>query len=398
MLDVESFYEDEVRDDAPPGPSWQAWRVRLLSPDEFRRLGAGGPLSAAQLAYLAAFGLLAPTTHNTVPQRFELREAASEVRVWLDRRMVLPDSDPTGRQATVSLGCVVANMELAAEHLGLRAQVDVRDVPLERTRPATAGADPLVELVGVRFEGNHDAAAAPGADWLALMRSRRMVRARYDDALELPRSLADELVAVVGAYDGLELHLLTDSPTLLFLGKFQELADSTVINRAGFARELGDWLLENDDPAPLGMRGRELGLSDAATVRLRQGLRGELQLLPDEVAGFAKAGNIGMRSASAVGVITVAADDLAHRLAAGRAYERVALCLLRHGFVASMHAGITEVEAPNMALRGRLRTRRRPEVVFRLGRPALAVDGQRPHASRPTLSSVLLGSARAAGS
>jgi hypothetical protein len=392
MLELSRLYEPDPREDAPPGPAWDAWRVALLSRDTFSRLGRAGTPSTAQLAYLAAFGLLAPTTHNTVPQRFELREQASEVRVWLDRRVVLADSDPTGRQATVSIGCVVANMELAAEHLGLRAHVEVCDTPLERTRPATDEDEALVELVALRLTSADGSIEGidPGVDWLELMRSRKMVRARYDESVKLPAAVAKEIDALVRRHDGLRLHLLTDAPTLLFLGKFQELADSTVINRAGFARELGEWLLENDDPSPVGMRGRELGLSDAATRRFRQGLRGELQLLPDEVAGFAKAGNIGMRSASAVGVITVAADDLAHRLAAGRAFEHVALCLLRHGFVVSMHAGITEVEAPNMALRGRLRTRARPEVVFRLGRPALAEDGQRPHASRPTLSSVLL--------
>ena len=56
----------------------------------------------------------------------------------------------------------------------------------------------------------------------------------------------------------------------------------------------------------------------------------------------------------------------------------------------AMHAGITEVKAPNMALRGRLRTRQRPVVVFRMGRPLRPEDGRRPHASRPRLASLVL--------
>ncbi|MCX4240265.1 nitroreductase family protein [Paraliomyxa miuraensis] len=393
MIDVDGFYESEGEADVPPGQAWQAWRVKILPEPAFRALGGHEGLSGAQLAYLAAFGLLAPTSHNTVPQRFEPIERRSELRVWLDRRAVLPESDSCGRQATISVGCVVANIEHAAHHYGLAVELEVLDTPLEHTHPARDGEPTLVPLVSMRFSRGSEAPprrAGAGADLLALMKRRKMVRARFDEAVALGSEVAEELRAIARELGGLELHLLTDAPTLLFLGKFQELADSTVFNRAGFARELGQWTLANDDPSAVGMRGWEFGLSDEAARHFSRGLRGEATLLPDEVAGMAKTANIGMRSASAVGVITVERDDLVHRIAAGRAYEGIALCSLRHGLVASMHAAITEVEAPNMALRGRLRTRRRPEVVFRLGRPKLPEDGMRPHASRPLLSSLLL--------
>jgi hypothetical protein len=108
------------------------------------------------------------------------------------------------------------------------------------------------------------------------------------------------------------------------------------------------------------------------------------------MAGFAKAGNLGMRSSSAVAVITVESDTLDLRIAAGRAYEEMALILLQHRFCTAMHAGITEVEAPNLALRGRLRTRRRPTVVFRLGQPLREEDWHRPHSARPRLSATMV--------
>lgn len=387
-VDLTGFHEESSLDDVPPGPAWEAWRVAVLSEDEFQGLGGEAGLSARQLAYLAAFGLLAPTSHNTVPQRFELRARESEIRMWLDRCWVLADSDRLGRQAAISVGCAIANVELAARCLGLAVDVEVASTRLEELGPAASGEPELVPLATLRVSGAPNPTGP--RDWLGLMRRRKMVRAKYDESVELPKSLADELSSTVAAHDGLRLHLISDAPSLLFLGKFQELADSTVINRAGFARELGEWLLENDSAAFLGMRGQEFGLSDEAARRFHLGLRGELELLPDEAAGFAKASNLGMRSASAVGVITVESDDLAHRLAAGRAFQEVALSLLRHDFVVAMHAGITEVEAPNMALRGRLRTRWRPNVVFRTGRVREARDGAYPHASRLRLESVLL--------
>jgi hypothetical protein len=66
----------------------------------------------------------------------------------------------------------------------------------------------------------------------------------------------------------------------------------------------------------------------------------------------------------------------------------MALRLSLAGMSVAMHAGITEVEAPNRALGGRLRTFQRPTVVFRLGRPLRAADGERPHSSRPRFADV----------
>lgn len=362
---------------------FDAWRLEALDAAAFTALGGTDVPSRAQLAHLAAWGLLAPTTHNTVPQRFEPRDDGV-LRVWLARDAVLPASDPVGRQATVSVGCVVENVVLAGAVYGLRAEV----VPHADAdvRPTIDAA--RVPVADVRFRPGGEPLPA---SWLAAMRLRRMVRAEYDERVRVPTELLDTLAADVAAHPGLTLHALTDAPTRLFLGKFQEIADSTVLNREDFARELGDWLLPNDSVSPVGMRGREYGLSDAGALRIHRGLRGEERLLPDETAAFAKAGNVGMRTASAVLVVTAAADDLPHRLAAGRAFQRVALRLADAGFVTAMHAGITEVEAPNLALRGRLRTRERPTVVFRAGRPLHDADGARPHAARPSLRSLLVG-------
>jgi hypothetical protein len=199
---------------------------------------------------------------------------------------------------------------------------------------------------------------------------------------------------IVSKYEPVRLHLIADAPSLMVLGKFQELADTTVFNRQTFARELGDWLFPNDYPSPLGMRGREFGLNDEAALRFHLGLRGQTQLLPDEVSALAKTGNLGMRSAAAVVVLSVREESAHTWLQAGQAFAELTLALTSRGYVVSMHAAITEVEAPNLALRGRLRTVARPVVVFRFGKPARPEDGERPHAARPDVDELLLPSRR----
>lgn len=383
-LDLDGLF-DRMRDDRtiPAGAIFDAWRVRVLSPIQF---GALSP--SLQLAYLAWLDLLAPTSHNSVPQRFRLQPAAGALEVWLDRRFVLSASDVVGRQAAVSLGCGITNAVLGARAFGWGTAVELLPVPVEATRPEVPGEPRYTRVASLRFEpGAHP---PEGERWLRAMLARKVFRVEFDERVKLEPSIVEELHEVVAAYDGLELHLLSDSATLLFLGKFQELADTTVFNREAFATELGDWLLPNDAPSPLGMRGQEYGLSDDTARRIHLGLLRRAPLLPDEMAGFAKAGNLGMRSSAAVAVITVEEDTVPHRIRVGQAYEEMALRLLGHRLCTAVHAGITEVDAPNLALRGRLRTRRRPTMVCRIGRPLREADWSRPHAARPELGTLFL--------
>jgi hypothetical protein len=375
--------------DLPEAPVYDAWRVDVLPPQQFEALGeAEHGLGPKQRLYLAAFALLAPTSHNTVPQRFQLNPKSGDIAVWLDRQFVLPHSDANGRQATISCGCATAHLCTAAGAYGLDSEVTQTAVEPSMTMPLVGSTDRYTELVRISFRP-HDG-PAPTSEMLRAMVERKVVRAEFDPRVVLEPEILEVLHQIVTKYSALRLHLLTDAASLVVLGKFQELADTTVFNREPFARELGQWLLANDDPSPVGMRGIEFGLSDESALRFHRGLCGNDRLLPDEVAGFAKAANGAMRSASAVAVITAEKDSVAAWIDAGRAYAEIALSLQVRGFVTAMHAAITEVDAPNMALRGRLRTRSRPVVLFRVGKPLKARDGNRPHSARPSLTQVIL--------
>jgi hypothetical protein len=376
---------------APPPPGISSsdgdpWQLRLLAQEELDALGPGSPRpSREQLAYFCRFGLLAPTTHNTVPQRFRIAPEGA-LEIWLDRGAVLPASDAQGRQASVSAGCAIGQIALAARCYGYSTRLEVEAVPAEQLRPSTEKERP-VRLARLELSRGDEAKADRG--WLSAMLDRRTTRAEYDRSPMDP-ALAAKMKALAPQRPGVGLHLLADAPTLFVLGKFQEAADVTVLNREAFARELGAWFLPNDASSPVGMRGREFGLGDEAARRIHRGLLGLEPLLPDEVAGMAKGSGLGMRSASAVAVITCERDDTAHRIAAGQTFCELALLLCREGLATAMHAGIVEVESANLALRSRLRTARRPTVVFRMGRPLRPEDGIRPHAARPRLEAVLL--------
>ncbi len=374
-----------VHRDLPAGIAFDPWRLRVLSRAEFADLGdARERLSADQLVYLASLGLLAPTYRNTVPQRFRLLETG-DLDVWIDRRAVLPVSDAEGRQAVVSAGCAIANVAMAARCYGQRASVEPASLAPEATFPYRQGHPPLTRVARIHFEPGDD--EAPG--WIDAMLLRKVVRAEYD-AEPLDPYLAHRIRSVAGYRHGLALHLVSDEPTRTLLGRLDLAAESILFPRGGYAAEMAEWLLPNDHHSPLGIRDREMGLSDEAALQLRLGLAQQGPSRRKLVSPLFATSEPMMRSASAIGILTVPRDDLVRRIAAGRAYEEIALLLLREGFFTSVHSAMTDLAAPRLALKSRLDTAERPVVIFRIGRPLRAEDGRRPHSARPPLEHVLL--------
>ena len=374
-----------VHRDLPAGAVFDPWRLKVLSRAEFGDLAdARGRPSTGQLAYLASLGLLAPTFRNTVPQRFRLLETG-DMEIWLDRLAILPVADAEGRQAVVSAGCAIANVALAARCYGLLASVEPAMVEPEATLPYRPGHPSLTRVARIAFEPAVE--EPPG--WIEAMLARKVVRAEYDGE-PLDPSLSRRLRSVAGYRHGLALHLVSDAPTLGRLGRLDVAAESILLPRGGYAAEMSEWLLPNDHPSPTGVRGRELGLSDEAALQLHLGLARHGPRQSAAVSPLLGASDAMMRSASAIGILTVPRDDLARRIAAGRAYEEMALLLAQEGYATSVHCAMTDLAAPRLALKSRLGTAERPVVIFRIGRPLRAEDGRRPHSARPPLDRVLL--------
>lgn len=370
-------------------------QIPIWSLEKWRAKSVPSGLSLAQLEYLASFGVLAPTSHNTVPQRFKLLPASSSMKIFVDRHFVLPESDPKGRQATISVGCVVTNVELAAGVFGWATEVRELLTNQEALQPAptSEGNDRFVPVVELRFENPRPAL---DADWLDIMLAHKVVRAEYDAAVTLPDELAARAEQVVEevlpAPSALKAHVLSGALALRALGKFQEQADRFVLENPRFAKELGAWLLPNSDTTrPIGMRGTEFGFDHAFSEQVHSGLLGRTRLLPDQIAAFAKGGKVGLESSSAVVVLTADGDDVGRRLAAGRACHRISLDLQRAGFVSAYHAALTEVEwVARMFSATLLRSTRRPLTLLRVGKPKRALDAARPPAARPSLASLVL--------
>ncbi|MBP8624694.1 MAG: nitroreductase family protein [Methanothrix sp.] len=97
-----------------PEASLQAWDVRE---SDF-------PANSSQedrLAFLIRYAILAPSSHNSQPWKFNVSE--DRILIYADEKRGLSVADPDQREMHISLGCALENLVIAAEHFGYSSNI-----------------------------------------------------------------------------------------------------------------------------------------------------------------------------------------------------------------------------------------------------------------------------------
>src|SRR3989344_6361569 len=87
------------------GKNYRAWDIKPISPNVASR---DFNLAAENLV---AHAILAASTHNTQPWEYEVTEEKRRVDVRLRSDLVLSQSDVNKREAYITMGCTLLNME-----------------------------------------------------------------------------------------------------------------------------------------------------------------------------------------------------------------------------------------------------------------------------------------------
>lgn len=160
---------------------------------------------ADTLTPLIQAAVMAPSSHNTQPWLFRLDGPAIELLA--DRTRALPVNDPDDRELTVSCGCALFNLRVAAAAAGLQARVqpfpDATDldllarVTLERADASLAEAALNDVIATRRTYRERFSATAPTATALRALSGAALVEGASLDILdsETQRAAAAALVA-----------------------------------------------------------------------------------------------------------------------------------------------------------------------------------------------------------
>lgn len=344
------------------GENYSAWTLEKLSLNEFWEL----PSNKARYKYLARLAHLAANSHNTQPWLFKYINKNESLIFYIDTTRILPASDIVGRQAVISLGCAIANFEVAAEALGC---VLVKRILLDNIKISNQVLAPIqvIEINIIKNEKEIENLNEKNKIYNAIF-TRRVDRGEFDHDRLIESNLINT-VTLLGNELNVKTIMISDWGRKVALAELQAQADSFVVNNREFANELvNDWMLENDSASGLGMPGDTFGLNQEQTKKIKFRFRDNLGFDSDDAVSIAQLGKKGILSCQCVGILTIEKDEPAQWLNAGVVLEKGALHFESHGISWAVHAGLAEVSQVNMLmLRPIALTTKRPVILFRAG-------------------------------
>jgi hypothetical protein len=302
---------------------------------------------------------LAPSSHNTQPWLFRIGDRS--IDLLADRTRALPVNDPRDRELTISCGCALFNLRVAAAAAGLDADMALWPDPCD--------ADLLARVLLTAPAALADALAL--AELAPAMSERHTVRERFAPTsvdASLLRRLAD-----AAASEGATLVVLEAEDQRQQAAALVAEGDAVQWASPSWRRELAAWMHPR-------RRGDGLTLP-ALAIPVAQAV----------VRSFDMGGGIGAKDrqladeSPVLAVLASDGDDAHHWLATGQALQRLLLTGVRLGLQASYLNQPVQV-AP---LRPRLQQIAGgpgwPQLLLRLGSPARVV----PAAPRRPLADIL---------
>jgi hypothetical protein len=295
----------------------------------------------AQLRFLLRFAVLAPSGHNTQPWAFWVRNNRIDVYADYSRRM--PHVDPHDGELLMSVGAAIMNFRVAAAHFGFDVHVTYSTDGGER--------EPVAHIAISHTIGHDDELSS----LFGAIRERHTNRAAFDE-----QPLASEAMAVVSTLVQRfpeTLHLIWPADqdraaSLIEYASRRQLSD-------GAARaELAGWVRP--------------GASD--------GLTGEAAGLPSLLAGSAswllRHLDVGavkgphdrkQAGAAAALVVVTSEDDRVALVQAGEILEELLLAITAAGLHYSFFNQPIEIEGLRDRVQLLASSRRKPQVLLRLG-------------------------------
>jgi nitroreductase len=286
---------------AGKGLAFEAWRQWQGNSGE----GVIRPLHAA---------ILASNAHDSQPWIFE--PAGDEITLLADRARNLGSSDPFRREMYLSLGCALANLEIAARHFGYDADISFvpgRLEPSQRTAPLKAAA--------IALRPRESRTAAPGGDLFAAIPVRHTNRCAYQQGRKVPHAVQ---AALFGSFGG-------DVQIVAATGKdVRDTVSSIVMDATGYF--IADKEMSADSGRWFRTGARDIRAHRDGVILDAAGLSPTIaaiaKILPDPSVASANrywlqsTRDVQLPTAAAFGIVLVRDRmDAAQALAAGRAWQ-----------------------------------------------------------------------------
>lgn len=384
------------------GQNYDPWKAPRLTLEKFADLK-----SNFQLRYIASLGHLAMNTHNCQPWAFRPDAISQSIKVYLDKgkyyqqkegivdkRRVLPESDKSGRQSCISVGCAIGNIKAASRYFGLAVNEQIPEKQKEDVKPILEPDEKelrYVKLAELRLYTDQKPEQVVNRKLFESIFTRRVTRAEYISNLHIDNSIVEQLRESAERNEATLTLLATDNlfdrTRIQVIAQAQLQADTYVVNDDSFRNELGKWFKLNDTVSFLGMPGDTFGLPNEQTLEAYEGLTGTTEQKVEDLAGFAVMGKKGIESSPLVGIISVKDDTPEQWIKAGINLQEIALIMEANQLSLTVHAGLAEVDWVSRSIIKPLTLKgEKPVILFRAGK---SIES-RPHSPRLPFNEVIL--------
>lgn len=315
--------------------------------------------SVPQLQALVQAATLAPSSHNTQPWLFRL--TGTVIELLADRTRALPVNDPDDRELTISCGCALFNLRVAAAAAGLQAHVE--------PWPDAADADLLARV----HLSPTDAQPADAA-LQAAMGERRTYRERFATTAVDPVALRSLVDAVHG--EAATLAVLDTAEQRLGAAALVAEGDAVQWANPSWRRELAAWMhpRRRGDGLTLPALAIPVAQMVVRTFDMGHGVAAKDRQLADESPVLA--------------VLFTASEMPSDWLAAGQALQRLLLVGVQLGLQASYLNQPVQVAALRPKLQQLTGRPGYAQLLLRIGTPKQV----KPAAPRRPLADVLVAS------
>lgn len=314
-------------------------------------------LNAERVRSLLSYAVLAPSSHNTQPWRFQITD--NNVALYTDRTRALPANDPDDRELTISCGCALMNLRVAAAHEGLGLTYDI-----------TPDSNDEDLLAVISFHETEISSHAE-AELFQSIEGRRTYRKRFESR-EVPNSM---LVALseVATVEGAWLQVLESKEKRKNIAALVSEGDSIQWSNPSWRRELAAWMHPRRRGDGISVPGIVVPIAHfvVRTFDMGNGVGAKDKQLADESPVLA--------------VLGTDSDSVADWLGAGQALERILLKAHSNGLQASYLNQPIQVASLRHKLQNFLDRAGFPQILLRLGFPTDEIDA----APRRSLNEVI---------
>lgn len=339
--------------------NYRAWKV---NPTDF----FSQQTEIDRLRFLVRFAVLAPSSHNSQPWRFEV--LPDVIRIFPEFARELHHSDADHRQLFVSLGCAIANLCIAADYYGYRTDM--------RYFSGGADAEPAAEM---SFEKISRGSEQKKIHPIFSIAQRHTNRNKYEERMPDEPFLAR--LKQWGMPD-LQIAVVRDREQKDAIADVVLEAGAAAMADPAFRRELSQYVMSNFTRSGVGMPGFGMGMPDPISVIAPLVLRYinvSLLARSQEEALLKKHTPLFL-------VINTQGDTPEHQMRAGKVFEEIAVAAEQAGIRTAPMAAAIQINDYYKKMQQILDTAFRPQVFCRMGYAKIPT----PHSPRLSAEKVML--------